>query len=207
MHQSNVANEVEAKYLLRKHMHAEVVVAAQHPTLGQVYWYFVDESDCNAPDHYGLTLHVDLAHRMLPGWRSDQWTKAEGDIFMCNVRESMTRDVDCELFGPPKPGADEHALDVWYIELVGDMADMAEAAGGTSDEFLAWVDSAKFLDVVVEPQTLYLQDLNGFVDYKPEWTDASERALTFSQPAVLGGDDEFEPLTRLGTFVQRPSKT
>ena len=45
-----------------------LVVCAEHPTIGNVFWYFVYEGDVNMPDFYGLTVDPSLATRLKPDW-------------------------------------------------------------------------------------------------------------------------------------------
>ena len=40
-----------------------LVVCAEHPVIGTVFWYFVYEGDVNMPDYYGLTVYPTLATR------------------------------------------------------------------------------------------------------------------------------------------------
>ncbi|EFX60459.1 hypothetical protein DAPPUDRAFT_343669, partial [Daphnia pulex] len=44
-----------------------VVVATWHPIAGPLYWRFVDESECNAPDGYDITDDIDFATVFMSG--------------------------------------------------------------------------------------------------------------------------------------------
>lgn len=45
----------EEPLICRKVVRSGVVVASLHPIIGPVYWDYVDNSDCNAPDTYQFT--------------------------------------------------------------------------------------------------------------------------------------------------------
>ena len=46
-----------------------LVVCAEHPEIGYIFWYFVYEGDVNMPDHYGLTVNHSMATRLKPALR------------------------------------------------------------------------------------------------------------------------------------------
>eukprot|EP01132_Coremiostelium_polycephalum_P022129 gene22129-26262_t len=58
-----------------------LLVAADHPTLGRLYWRYCDESDVNAADFYGITDNIRLASWIKAGWRDkDVWADDYSDM-------------------------------------------------------------------------------------------------------------------------------
>lgn len=49
-----------------------VVVVAEHPVIGRVFWAYFDESNVNAPDYFGFTLSIQSASWIPIGWRNDR---------------------------------------------------------------------------------------------------------------------------------------
>lgn len=77
--------QLQATYLAQRRVRGAHVVSAIHPVLGPLYWNFVSNADCNAPDYYGLTQHIDQALRVAGDWRKSnfgqrqhEFTRAKG---------------------------------------------------------------------------------------------------------------------------------
>ncbi|MDU8491774.1 hypothetical protein RYA07_25890, partial [Pseudomonas syringae pv. actinidiae] len=50
----------------------EVLVSANHPTLGPLYWVYTSNADCNYPDHYTITDWSEVATRFPHYWREHE---------------------------------------------------------------------------------------------------------------------------------------
>lgn len=139
-----------------------VVISAIHPTLGPVYWCFVDGSDHNASNCYTLTTSLEYAMTLRKGWR-------EG-IMAWSHRDHMNKlMLDTEQF------QQEHDIDetrncTWSTTttLGGHLKSLQLRSGQNVDAFTAWLTSAAWLDVEAPgavldfPQTFVSPQLQGF---------------------------------------------
>lgn len=60
---------MEATYVAQRRISGANIICAEHPVFGKIYWQFISNADCNAPDHYGLTRNIDHALRIAGDWR------------------------------------------------------------------------------------------------------------------------------------------
>lgn len=181
----------EERYVCRRVVTRGVVVASLHPVIGPVYWDYCDESDCNAPDHYGLTDDSTSAHVFKSGWYfGHSFNSLPREIIECNVEH------DYDAFGTP--GEDDHRFEerTWVSWM---FQELARKAHSTVDEFVAWVRKTQWVEFECPPRIRFLRNINGFVGYRPEWTYDIQEALTFDQ-SVLTSDDDLD-VRMCGTCV------
>lgn len=160
------------EYVARQIAGGAVVVAGHHPVLGAVYWSFTDEADVNAPDHYGLTLHLDDAHRFRPG--HVRFARFHSAIIECNSQR-----YDCDEAGG-----------LYEVEVGSD--DFHLVAGDTdvgADAVLAWFKRAVWVECPAPQAVRYIADFNGYVGYRPVWTERLSQALRFSQEEIEDDGD------------------
>ncbi|MCM3609524.1 hypothetical protein M4D49_29040 [Cupriavidus pauculus] len=160
------------EYVARQIMRGAVVVAAHHPVLGAVYWSFTDESDVNAPDHYGLTTQLDSAHRFRPG--HVPYANFQTAIRECNTREVIYDNASGQYEG-----------DVGC----GDFSLVASDIGLDANTVLAWFERAVWVECPAPHLVRYIGDFNGYVGYRPVWTEQLSEALRFSQGEIEAKDD------------------
>lgn len=147
------------QFVARHVTRGAVVVAAVHPDIGPVYWTFIDESDVNAPDYYGLTTEIADAHRFHPGHVTYATFKSE--ILRCNTSPQGDSETAC-----------------------GDFDSIAREAGLDPESLLSWFLRAKWLECQAPPVTRFIADFNGFVGYRPVWTENLHEAARFSQHEI-----------------------
>lgn len=124
-----------------------VVIVAEHPVLGRVYWAYFDESEVNAPDYYGLTLDLNRASRAPAGWRKGKYLmggRAETDLDSWQARRFLST-----LF-------DEFRLDTEYNVdyddgqmteyLYGSLDQLRIQSGQPTKEFIHWIWNADWSD-------------------------------------------------------------
>ena len=124
-----------------------VVIVAEHPVLGRVYWAYFDESEVNTPDYYGLTLDLNRASRAPVGWRKGEYLmggRAETDLDSWQARRFLST-----LF-------DEFRLDTEYNVdyddgqmteyLYGSLDRLRVQSGQPTKEFIHWVWNADWSD-------------------------------------------------------------
>lgn len=119
---------------------ATVVISACHPTLGPVYWCFVDGSDHNAADCYTLTTNLEYAMKLRKGWR-------EG-IMAWSHRNHMAKVMlDSEQF-QQEHDIDETSACTWSTttSLGGALKALQRRSGQDVETFTAWLLSAAWLD-------------------------------------------------------------
>lgn len=160
------------EYVVRQITRGAVVVASHHPVLGAVYWSFTDESDVNAPDHYGLTTDLDSAQRFHPG-------RVPYMHFHTAIRECNTREVIYD-----------NASGQYEGEVgCGDFHLVASDTGFDANALLSWFERAVWVECLAPPLVRYLADFNGYVGYRPVWTEQLSEALRFSQGEIEAKDD------------------
>lgn len=126
-----------------------VVIAAEHPVLGRVFWAYFDESEVNAPDYYGLTLDSNRASWAPLGWRTGEHQmggRRETDLDTWQARRF--RDT---LLDPFRLDA-EYRVDFEddgeiTEELYGSLERLRVQSGQTTEAFVQWIWSAAWLDV------------------------------------------------------------
>lgn len=184
------AVEVEEPLVCRRVVGKGVVVATLHPIAGPVYWYFVDESDCNAPDYYGVTGDLQSATVFKSGYyRGNSFLSFRSN---CLSGLSETGEVwDAEL-------EEDHDIEnyCWEVE------ELAEKAGCTPDEFAGWLSKATWVEYPAPLKIYFLRDFNGLIGYRPEWSEDVKDALRWSRKELTDKDDTDVELARsCGNFV------
>lgn len=130
-----------------------VLVFAEHPIIGRVFWVYINESDVHAPDYYGLSMQQELAAWVPSDWRTD--------ITLCGCRRFSDLDA-WEAHNFLEIVLDEHRLGSEYHIAVDDeghiteylsglLEDLLLQTGQTTQEFLNWVREAEWID---EPAVL-----------------------------------------------------
>ncbi|MBH3369671.1 MULTISPECIES: hypothetical protein [Pseudomonas] len=128
-----------------------VVIGAEHPALGRVYWAYFDESEVNAPDYYGLTLDLNRASWAPVGWRTGEYLmggRGETDLDTWQARRFLNTLLD------------EFRLDTeYYVDfdddemtehLYGKLEQLRVQSGQSTQDFIAWIRAANWTD---EPAT------------------------------------------------------
>ncbi|WP_426172434.1 hypothetical protein [Pseudoduganella sp. R-34] len=171
----------EARYVCRRVIAKGVVVASLHPVIGPVYWDYCDESDCNAPDHYGLTDNLRNAHVFSTRERSYSYiAEFTRQILECNV------EYDDEEYGDLEDEDyrwEERRTFSWTF------SELARKAQCTVEEFVTWVGTTLWVEFECPPRVEFLRDINGFVGYRPEWTQNLDEAMTFDSSVLTSSDD------------------
>lgn len=125
-----------------------VVITAEHPVLGRVFWAYFDESEVNAPHYFGLTVDLNRASWAPVGWRNGEYLmggREETDLDSWNAR----RFLDTLL--------DEFRLDTEYHTDFDDDGQMTEhlsgglerlrvQSGQSTEAFIEWIWSATWYD-------------------------------------------------------------
>ncbi|WP_300726969.1 hypothetical protein [Pseudomonas sp.] len=125
-----------------------VVVVAKHPVLGRVFWTYVNESNVNAPDYYGLTLHLEHASWIPAGWRQDQNLSGK-----CGVRDLHAWQAQGFL----ESVLDEKRLGSEYrisfsaahlveLHLSGSLGRLRLQSGQTTKGFIRWIRTTEWSD-------------------------------------------------------------
>lgn len=170
----------------RRVVRSGVVVASLHPVAGPVYWYFVDESDCNAPDHYGVTGDADMAKVFKSGfYRGGSFNSFRSDC-LTGLYETDWDD-DAESY---------HTEYDWQVN------DLAAKAQCEPEEFVQWLQTTTWVEYPAPLKIYFLEDLNGFLGYRPEWTEDVSDALHWHSSEVDDKDDlDVEIARSVGHFV------
>lgn len=168
-----------------------VVVASLHPIAGPIYWYFADGSDCNAPDSYGVTGDLYSATLFKSGFYG-------GSSFLSFRSNCLS-------------GLSEETEDVWNAELgeyeyvehyCWGVEKLAEKAGCTPEEFAHWLHKAIWVEYPAPLKIYFLREFNGFISYRPEWSEDVKDALHWSREELADKDDMDVELARsFGHFV------
>jgi hypothetical protein len=160
---------VEEPLVCRRVVSKGVVIATLHPVAGPVYWSFVDESDCNAPDYYGVTENLDSATVFKSGYY-------HGRSFL-SFRSRCLEDVsECKDVWDEE--SEEYGFEKKYSWPV---KTLAEKAGCTPGEFATWLYNATWVEYPAPLKIYFLQNFNGFVGYRPEWSEHAADALHWSR--------------------------
>lgn len=127
-----------------------VIVYADHPKLGRLYWSYCSGADTNSADYYGFTRDHEYASRVKNGWRTDDnlWNGLEDGLHAYQAQRFLSfvfdsRNEDAEF----TEGCDEDA-DTYY-ELSGSLSSLQERSGQTADEFVRWLHCEKWSDLPV----------------------------------------------------------
>lgn len=187
----DVTKQASEQFVLRRVVSGGVVVGSYHPAIGPVFWEFVDNSDCNAPDHFGLTTDIEGAHR----FRSEQvpFRNFEAHIWSCSEEEGEVTqgepgDEDYFTFTADIPG--------------GDFASLARQAAVDVGEIVGWFWATPWLEIPAPAKAYFLRDLNGFIGYRPEWTDRAADATVFCAVELEDAEDLDVVLAKkLGEFA------
>jgi hypothetical protein len=188
MHDTTEAND---KFVLRRVIAGGVVVGSFHPGIGPVFWRFIDNSDCNAPDHFGLTRYIDGAHRFRRG--QVPLRNFEAHIWSCNEEQGEVTQGE--------PGDENYCT---FIDDIpgGDFASVAQQAGVEVGDIVRWFSTAPWIEVPAPAKAYFLRDLNGFICYRPEWTDRAADATVFCAAELGDAEDaDVGPAKKLGEFA------
>lgn len=129
-----------------------VVVVAEHPVLGRVFWAFVNESDVNAPDYFGLTLHQKHASWIPAGWRKDQNLSGRygiRDLHAWQAHEFLESMLDENRLGS-EYWISFSAANLVEIHLSGSLGKLRVQSGQTTKRFIRWIRTTEWSD---EPAT------------------------------------------------------
>ncbi len=187
LHDDN--NSTDNQFVIRRVISNKVVVGSDHPILGTIYWVFSDNSDCNAPNHYGLTNLINAASRLESEWRKDPWHRFRN---FTSLVDGYDYEYDETAENP----------DNSILVLTDALLSMAELAKQTHKDFLTWWKKADWSDRAAPDKSYYLEDINGFLGYKCQWTEYASQAMRLSQSSIETWDDE-EPmkLASLGEVI------
>ncbi|SEB33151.1 hypothetical protein FIV41_30395 [Pseudomonas marginalis] len=125
-----------------------VVVVAEHPVLGRVYWAYFDESEVNAPDYYGLTLDLNRASWAPLGWRKGEHQmgrREETDLDSWQARRFLDKLLDGFRLDT------EYSVDFdddgeITEQLYGSLECLRVQSGQSTEAFIEWIWSAAWSD-------------------------------------------------------------
>ena len=129
-----------------------VVIGAEHPALGRVYWAYFDESEVNAPDYYGLTLDLNRASWAPVGWRTGEFLmggRGETDLDTWQARRFLNTLLD-EFRLDTEYRVDFDDDDEMTEHLYGKLEQLRVQSGQSTQDFIAWIRTANWTD---EPAT------------------------------------------------------
>lgn len=184
----------ETRYIAKR-VTSGVNVAARHPTLGLLFWYFVSNSDCNAPDYYGLSDDAECEGTMTfrSGWRTGDHAWMHRSHMGKVLGDEDQISYSFNEFGEPDPDVehenDAHGNPIMITTLHGRLSDYQERSGQSAEEFINWLRKAVWEDVPAPVREVYLQDVNEFCGFHPVWTSEISEAITFSAGEVAEGKD------------------
>lgn len=167
-------NNENEPLICRKIIRSGVVVATLHPTVGPLFWQFEDESDCNAPDYYGITDYLRSATVFRSGYYN-------GNSFL-HFQSRCVNDI-----------VDDYS---WQI------AELATKADCTPQEFVDWLDNAVWVECSAPLKIYFLTDFNGFIGYRLEHSENVKDALHWSREDLVDKEDlNVELASSWGHFV------
>lgn len=173
-------------YVLRRVKTAGVVVGTPHPVAGPLYWHYIDESDCNAPDYYGITDHLSSA----TVFRSGVYGSGDFNSFKRACLSDLYNDGWNE---------ESESYEVSYNYFVLDLARKADCS---PEELVSWLGEAVWVEFPAPVQVHFLTDFNGFVGYRAEWSDDLRDALHWSANEIRDTEDlDVELALSYGEFV------
>ena len=127
---------------------AYVIVYADHPKLGRLYWSYCSGADTNSADYYGFTRDHEYASRVKNGWRTDEnlWSGLDDGLHAYQAQRFLSfvfdsRNEDAEFTEGCDEGADT------YYDLTGTLAALQIRSGQTADEFVRWLHCATWSDL------------------------------------------------------------
>lgn len=130
--------------------HSRIVVSADHPTLGALYWSFADGSDHNAESCYSITDKPSEALVLQAGWRdgSAAWHYLPHMSKVLGDDEQFEQDYDI----------DETEDGSWaqVTVLGGPLKTLQQRSGQDVEVFADWLTGAVWNDVVVADTIVHL---------------------------------------------------
>lgn len=123
--------EATKKYLIS----GDVVVVALHPVAGSLYWRFIDESDCNYPDYFGITTDINDATVFKPGL---SYGRRSFESFRSNCLTALSEVK--EIWNEERGKVD--FVYVYSTEVI----DLACNAGCEPQELAAWLHKANWVE-------------------------------------------------------------
>lgn len=175
---------IQKKYRIRQEA-AGYAAFKSHPTGRRLYYWFVDESDCNLPDHYGVADSISLA------------TIVSFNSFTFGTHLSNVKIYEEEYIYKSE---DDETPIVQYKLLDSSAASFAKECKLDKDQFVRWWDSTDW-EFENQNRAYYLTDLNGYLDYQPVWAEDPESALSFSDTDLT--DEPY--LKNLGEIEEIPN--
>lgn len=169
--QINYRNE---PLVCRKIIRSGVVVATLHPAIGPLYWQFEDESDCNAPDAYGITDYLKSA----TVFRSGYYNGYDFLHFETRCINNFVRDCPSRIDA------------------------LATKADCTPQELIDWLDNSVWVEYPAPLKINFLTDFNGYIGYRLEYSESLKDALRWSPEALVDKEDlDVELASAWGQFV------
>ena len=123
--------EATKKYLIS----GDVVVVALHPVAGSLYWRFIDESDCNYPDYFGITADINAATVFKSGL---SYGRRSFESFRSNCLTALSEVK--EIWNEERGKVD--FVCVYSTEVI----DLACNAGCEPKELAAWLHKANWVE-------------------------------------------------------------
>lgn len=118
----------------------KVVVAAEHPVLGLVYWTYCWGGETNSADHWGLTDYSPSALQLPNYWREHDHLSWQHGSHLRQVFNEMDPNSDFQ------EEEDEEAGKYGWV-LLNTLARLQADSGQTVDEFVRWARAADWIDI------------------------------------------------------------
>jgi hypothetical protein len=125
-----------------------VVVVAEHPIVGRIFWTYFDESEVNAPHYYGLTTDPKSAAWIPAGWRDDRnlfggrgyrdldaW---DGHNFRNTLLDEFRLESEYRTDVDDEGQLTEH--------LSGGLVQLHLQSGQSEEDFVRWIWTAEWSD-------------------------------------------------------------
>lgn len=177
---------ISEQLILRRVVTQGVVMATLHPIIGPLYWTYCDQSECNAPDGYGLTTDIDLAHVFNRFYEQYEMRAA--------FLENWTNDLEWDHLYDEN-GNEISVINDWQT------VELAKLAKTKPEAFVDWVHDTEWVEYPAPYKIWFLEDFNGFVGYRPQWTNDPKKALKFSLSEIDEDGLDVMLAKRLGRFV------
>lgn len=185
----SIPTSKEEPFVCRRVVSTGVVVTALHPVAGPIYCRYVDESDCNAPDYFGLTSRLEHA-TILKSGEYPSLGNLESFLSMC-----------LSGFCESHIQWDETLEDGFVRNFSWQFNTLAKKVGCTSEELIHWLHEAKWVEAPAPLKIYFLSNFNGFVGYRPVWSEDVGDAFHWTSTEIAAKDDLDVDLARsLGSF-------
>lgn len=121
-------------------MKPQVMISAVHPVLGRLYWVYVSNACCNAPDYFGVTKHRSSAMLLPQCWRTDDFLQWRHKGHMYTVLEENQYGSDYWVEENDETGE-------LHQSMTGALGELQSLSGQTVEEFRLWLFRAKWADI------------------------------------------------------------